>query len=195
MSWIGSTEAEKSISCTNFRDYLDVIYFCSPSHPSHNIHYHRVMSSPAVVGSTVPVAVLAVPVRVLAMPRVRGPWRLWAPDTVLVISLNMGESLWIGEEGEENGYIALALRWPAITVCWAVMLYDAKCSQRSWALIFSLISLHGLKGSSNLTSYTIMTTPCWIGDILTSEGKEKIVCLFLENTFLQTVFCSSSYKC
>lgn len=61
-----------------------------------------VLSSPAVVGSTVPVAVLAVPVRVLAVHWVWSPWRLWAPDTVLVISLNMGESLQIREErGEE----------------------------------------------------------------------------------------------
>lgn len=52
----------------------------------------------AVVRSTVPVAVLAVPVRVLAMHWVRGPWRLWAPDAVLVISLNMGESL-LAERG------------------------------------------------------------------------------------------------
>lgn len=39
------------------------------------ITQHEV-SSPAVVGSTVPVAVLAVPVRVLAVHWVRGPWRL-----------------------------------------------------------------------------------------------------------------------
>lgn len=53
----------------------------------------RSLSSPAVVGSTVPVAVLAVPVRVLAVQWGRAPWRLGAPDTVLVLSLDMGESL------------------------------------------------------------------------------------------------------
>lgn len=47
----------------------------------------------AVVGSTVPVAVLAVPVGVLPMHWIGCPWRLRAPDTVLVISLKMGESL------------------------------------------------------------------------------------------------------
>lgn len=35
-----------------------------------------VMNSPAVVGSAVPIAVLAVPVRVLAVHWVRGPWGL-----------------------------------------------------------------------------------------------------------------------
>lgn len=53
----------------------------------------RSLSSPAVVGSTVPVAVLAVPVRVLAVQWGRAPRRLGAPDTVLVLSLDMGESL------------------------------------------------------------------------------------------------------
>ena len=58
------------------------------------------MSSPAVVGSAVPVAVLAVPVGVLAV--VRGPWRLRAPDTVLVISLNVGESLSDQRKGDKK---------------------------------------------------------------------------------------------
>lgn len=53
----------------------------------------RALSSPAVVGSTVPIAVLAIPVRVLAVQRGRAPWRLGATDTVLVLSLDVGESL------------------------------------------------------------------------------------------------------
>lgn len=55
--------------------------------------------SPAVVGATVPIAVLAVPVRVLAVHWGRAPWRLGAPDTVLVLSRDMGESLSIRERG------------------------------------------------------------------------------------------------
>lgn len=52
-----------------------------------------------MVGSTVPIAVLAVPVRVLAVHWGRAPWRLGAPDTVLVLSLDMGESLSVGRGG------------------------------------------------------------------------------------------------
>lgn len=52
-----------------------------------------VRSSPAVVGSTVPIAVLAVPLGVLAVHWVRGPRRLWASNTVLVLSLDVRESL------------------------------------------------------------------------------------------------------
>lgn len=53
-----------------------------------------------MVGSTVPVAVLAVPVRVLAVQWGRAPWRLGAPDAVLVLSLDMGESLSVGGGGK-----------------------------------------------------------------------------------------------
>lgn len=52
-----------------------------------------ITNSPAVVGSAVPVAVLAVPLRVLAVHWVGGPWRLRPSNTVLVLSLDMGESL------------------------------------------------------------------------------------------------------
>lgn len=52
-----------------------------------------VMSSPAVVGSTVPIAVLTVPVWVLAMHWIWTSWGLRAPNTVLILSLDMGESL------------------------------------------------------------------------------------------------------
>lgn len=44
-------------------------------HLQHNTE-RDVRSSPAVVGSTVPIAVLAVPLGVLAVHWVRGPWRL-----------------------------------------------------------------------------------------------------------------------
>lgn len=56
-----------------------------------------------MVGSTVPIAVLAVPVRVLAMHWGWAPWRLGAPDTVLVLSLDMGESLSVRERGGVRG--------------------------------------------------------------------------------------------
>lgn len=46
-----------------------------------------------MVGATVPIAVLAVPVGVLAVHWGWAPWRLGAPDTVLVLSLDVGESL------------------------------------------------------------------------------------------------------
>lgn len=65
------------------------------------------MSLPAVVGSTVPVAVLAVPVGVLSVHWIGCPWRLRAPNAVLVISLKMGESLQMGREKQrkQTGYI------------------------------------------------------------------------------------------
>lgn len=130
-------------------------------------------SSPAVVGSAVPVAVLAVPVRVLAVHWVRGPWRLWAPDTVLVISLDVGESLQIA--GEERGK---ALRWSR--VCWTAILCEARCSGScSWTWCvgnrnstfslsqFTLITF--LKGVSK--SHFLRRHPA--GGIRNSEGKGK----------------------
>lgn len=51
-----------------------------------------------MVGSAVPIAVLAVPLGVLAVHWVGGPRRLGASNTVLVLSLDMGESL----QGEEE---------------------------------------------------------------------------------------------
>lgn len=66
-------------------------------------------SSPAVVGSTVPIAVLAVPLRVLAVHWGWAPWRLGAPDTVLVLSLDMGESLSVRGGGVRRSAIYLSL--------------------------------------------------------------------------------------
>lgn len=60
-------------------------------------------SSPAVVGATVPIAVLAVPVGVLAVHWGWAPWRLGAPDTVLVLSLDVGESLSVRGVGAGGG--------------------------------------------------------------------------------------------
>lgn len=59
-----------------------------------------------MVGSTVPIAVLAVPLRVLAVHWGWAPWRLGAPDTVLVLSLDMGESLSVrGGAGGRGGVV------------------------------------------------------------------------------------------
>lgn len=66
-------------------------------------------SSPAVVGATVPIAVLAVPVGVLAVHWGWAPWRLGAPDTVLVLSLDVGESLSVRGVGEGVRRLAIDL--------------------------------------------------------------------------------------
>jgi len=60
-----------------------------------------------VVGPTVPVAVLCVPVRVLPVPGVWGPWRLGAPHTVGVVSRDVGEAL---GEGTSYGHVKKILR-------------------------------------------------------------------------------------
>lgn len=63
------------------------------------LRLQRVTDSPAVVGSAVPIAVVAVPLGVLAVHWVGGPWRLGASNTVLVLSLDVGESL----QGDKRG--------------------------------------------------------------------------------------------
>lgn len=57
-----------------------------------------------MVGSAVPIAVLALPVWVLAMHWGWPSWGLGAPSTALVLSLDMGEALsvrgGVGSEGQ-----------------------------------------------------------------------------------------------
>lgn len=77
------------------------------------------VSLPAVVGSTVPVAVFAFPVGVLSVHWIGCPWRLRASNGVLVISLKMGESLQFGrtEERERLYHPRFAVKRSAIVVC------------------------------------------------------------------------------
>lgn len=128
-----------------------------------------------MVRSTVPVAVLAVPVGGLAMRWVGGPWRLWASDTVLVISLNMGESLRTGEEGgegEDSGYIALALGRPARS--WSLWRQDAPWGQML-TVVLSTSCLSVKKALKNHNSYNMKSPlPNWRHFKIKRKGENSL---------------------